>query len=402
MAPMAIDAALPLIGWFCLVLAALGLLQASIGSRMVWRFAHARHDHPGKRPPVTVLKPLHGDEPLLEVALATVCAQRYPVFQVVFGVGDPGDPALAAVHRVRERFPRCDIAVVVDPTRHGPNGKVGNLMNMLPAAKHDVLVISDSDVHVAPDYLDRLVASLEVPGTGLVTTLYAGLPAWRGLASQLGAAQIAYGFLPGALMARALGRQDCLGASMMLRRATLDRIGGLSALASHLADDNVLGQLVREQELSVRLADTVPVTTVPEETLPALFSHELRWARTIRALAPVGFLLSAVQHPLFWAALAVMAHAFSAASIAVFGLVWAVRALCAHRIDRALALHLPNLAFRVPFWLLPVRDIMSAAVMVASYGGRRVAWRGDALDADNGVEAHRRPSRPAYAHQESC
>ena len=333
---MPTDPALPLIGWLCLVLAAFGLVQALIGSHMVWRFARARPDLPGHRPPVTVLKPLHGDEPLLEVALATVCAQRYPVFQVVFGVGDAADPALAAVHRVRERFPDCDIAVVVDPTRHGQNGKVGNLMNMLPAAKHDVLVISDSDVHVSPDYLDCLVTSLGRPGTGLVTTIYAGLPAWRGLASRLGAAQIAYGFLPGALMARALGRQDCLGASMMLRRETLDRIGGLSALAPHLADDNVLGRLVEQQGLSVRLAATVPVTTVPEETLSALFSHELRWARTIRSLAPIGFLLSAVQYPLFWAALAVMTHGFSALSVSVFFLVWAVRALCAHRIDRAL------------------------------------------------------------------
>ncbi|MBV9653091.1 MAG: bacteriohopanetetrol glucosamine biosynthesis glycosyltransferase HpnI [Acetobacteraceae bacterium] len=398
-----IETAVSLLAWFCFVGAALGILQAAIGSRLVRRFAGARGGDPAHRPPVTVLKPLHGDEPLLEVALASVCAQRYPNFQVVFGVGNAADPALRAVHRVRERFPDCDIAVVIDPARHGRNGKVGNLINMLPAAKHDLLVISDSDVHVAADYLDRLVAALELPGTGLVTTVYAGLPSSRGWASRLGAAQIAYGFLPGALMARALGRQDCLGASMMLRRETLNRIGGLPALVRHLADDNVLGQLVRRQGLSVRLAHTVPATTVPEETLSALFSHELRWARTIRALAPVSFLLSAVQYPVWWAALGAALAGCGTVPLVAFGVVWASRAMFAHRIDRALALHIPDLAFRVPVWLLPMRDAMSAVVMVASYAGRRVAWRGDAMDADGGVRTHPvPPSRPAYAAQESC
>ncbi len=399
---MTTDGFLILTGWFFFLVAALGLLQAVAGSHLVWRFAHAPRMPARTRPPITVLKPLHGDEPLLEVALATICDQHYPEFQVVFGVGEAADPALAAVHRVRERFPACDIAVVIDPARHGRNGKVGNLINMLPAAKHDVLLISDSDVHAAPGYLDSMVASLTTPGTGLVTTLYAGLPAWRGLASRIGATQIAHGFLPSALIARAAGRQDCLGASMMLRRDTLDRIGGLRALAPHLADDNVLGQLVRRQGLSIRLADTVPATTVPEESLSALFSHELRWARTIRALVPWQYLFTAVQYPLFWAALALLAQNFSPVSLALFGLVWAVRALCAHRIDRALAICVPDLAFRAPVWLLPLRDIMSAVVMVASYGGRRVAWRGDALEADSGIAPQQAPRRAAYAPQESC
>ena len=116
--------------------------------------------------PVTVLKPLHGDEPLLEEALASVCRQDYPTWQVVFGVQDAADTALPVVRRLQARFPDCDIAVVVDPTPHGPNRKVANLINMLPAAKHDVLVIADSDVHVAPDWLRRLVAALEAARCG--------------------------------------------------------------------------------------------------------------------------------------------------------------------------------------------------------------------------------------------
>ena len=248
---------------------------------------------------------MHGDEPLLEQALASVCAQDYPEYQVVFGVSDAADPALSVVARLRARFPECDIAVVVDPARHGTNGKVGNLINMLPRAKHAVLAIADSDLHVQPDYLARLADALAEPGTGLVTTLYTGLPAGRRLAQRLGATQITHYFLPGALLARAMGRQDCLGATMMLRRSTLERIGGLQALADHLADDQVLGRLVAALGLGVRLAVTVPATTVPETRLRDLLRHELRWARTIRALEPAAFAASVLQYPLFWAMLAI-------------------------------------------------------------------------------------------------
>src|SRR5271166_6655562 len=174
----------------------------------------------GTQPGVSVLKPLHGTEPLLEAALASTCAQDFPTFQVVFGAGRADDPALAVVERLRQRFPAVDIAVVVDPSRHGANPKVGNLINMLPAAKHDVLVIADSDLHVAPDWLTRVVAALDVPGTGLACTLYTGLPATGALVARLAAMHITHTFLPGALLSRALGRQDCLGATMALRRET--------------------------------------------------------------------------------------------------------------------------------------------------------------------------------------
>jgi ceramide glucosyltransferase len=354
-----------------------------------------------------VLKPLHGDEPLLEEALASVCQQDYQAWQVVFGVQDAADTALPVVRRLQARFPDCDIAVVVDPTGHGANRKVGNLMNMLPAAKHDVLVIADSDVHVAPDWLRRLVAALEVPGVGLVTTVYVGLPlppapsrkgrgsslcngetppplaggGWgegsQSLSSTLGALHINHYFLPGALLARAIGRQDCLGATMALHRQTLERIGGFPALVNHLADDNVLGRLVQRLGLRVALANTIPATTVGETTLRALWRHELRWARTIRALAPLPFAASVLQYPLAWAALAVLLAGAAPWSLAWFAAAWGLGAAAARGIDRALAL-----ANRTPLWLLPLRELMSVAVMAASYAGRRVDWRGHTLEAE--------------------
>ena len=363
------------------LLSGFGLAQAVAGWVAVRRFAQRAPLGISGRPAVTVLKPLHGDEPLLEAALATICAQDYPDLQIVFGVQNPADSAVSVVERLRERFPDCDITLIVDPTQHGPNRKIGNLINMLPSAKHDILVIADSDLQVQADYLSDLVATLAEPGTGLVTTLYTGLPASPRLPARLGATQITHGFLPGALLARIMGRQDCLGATMCLRRDTLDRIGGLRALVDHLADDNVLGVRVRALGLDVRLARTVPATTVPEETYQALFRHELRWARTVRALVPVAFALSVLQYPIFWALVAVLASCGAIWAVALFALAWMVRAVAAMGIDRALSGKRETLAFPAPVWLLPPRELLSVGVMLASYAGKQVDWRGHALHA---------------------
>ena len=349
---------------------------------MVRRFAARPALAAATLPPVTILKPLYGDEPLLEAALSSVCDLDYPAYQVVFGVQDQADAALAVVGRLRARFPTCDIAVVVDPTQHGANRKVGNLINMLPAAKHDILVIADSDLHVRPDYLRHLVAALTQPGVGLATTLYAGLPARRAVPALLGATQITHGFLPGAVLARAMGRQDCLGATMCLRRQTLAAIGGLHALVDHLADDNVLGQLVRRLGLDVRLAHTIPATTVPENTFRALWRHELRWGRTIRALVPGAFAASALQYPLFWGMLTLLLSGGAAWAWGCFLLAWLARAAAGLGIDTAVAKITPALEFSCPIWLLPLRDVISIVVLLTSYAGTRVDWRGHSMHAD--------------------
>ncbi|MBV8523181.1 MAG: bacteriohopanetetrol glucosamine biosynthesis glycosyltransferase HpnI [Acetobacteraceae bacterium] len=376
--------------WISGAIGLAGLVQSTAGFAMVRRFVAQPTPAPGYRPPVTILKPLYGHEPLLEQALATACSQNYPEYQIVFGVTRSWDPALAVVHRLQTRFPHADIAVVVNADQHGQNRKVSNLMNMLQAAKHDVIVIADSDIHALPDYLDRLVAALEQPRVGLVTTLYTGWPVSARVVPQLGAAQINYGFLPSVLFGRALGRQDCLGATMALNRATLGRMGGFEALVPHLADDNVLGRKVRELGLHVQLASAVPSTTVPEETIGALFRHELRWARTIRRLAPAGFAASALQYSLGWAALAA-ALAGSAWGLVLFGGVWAVRSALARGIDTALRRQgSAPVGLRAPIWLLPLRDLLSLIVMASSYFGRHVEWRGHDLIADSG-----RPLSPA-------
>lgn len=366
------------------LLTALGLAIAFAGSIVTARFARTSAPALRDHPPVTILRPLCGDEPLLEEALASCCTQDYPAVQIVFGLHDRDDPAGAAVERVRRRFPNADIAVVIDRTYIGANPKVANLMNMLPAARHDILAVSDSDLHLPPDYLTRLVGTLEQPRVGMVTAPYLGRTARSAVASRLGVSGIEHGFLPGFLLARALGRRDCLGGTMMLRRATLDRIGGFGAVANCLADDNVMGQRVRALGLEIGLAPTLPRTTVAEPSLRALWSHELRWMRTIRALAPAGLAFSVVQYPLFWAALIVAFSGGASRAFAYYLAVWAVRGIAALAVARA-ARQQPILSASsfLPILFLPLREILTVVEIAASYSGSTVTWRGHVMAIEN-------------------
>lgn len=369
--------------------ALLGAVATRLGSALATRRQRLAAPVPWSRPPVTILKPLYGDEPSLEDALASFGRIAYPCFQLVVGVQDASDPALAAVERVRRRFPELALEVVVDPRIHGANRKVSNLINMLPAASHDLLVLSDSDLHVAPDYLDHLVAALEQPGCGLATTVCSGRAVGFGgpsLAARLGAMQISHSFLPGVLLSRWLGREDALGTTMALHRRTLARAGGLDSLLPHLADDHLLGLQVRALGLSIGLAATVPVTTVMERSFTELWQHELRWARTIRALEPGAFLSSLAQFPLFWASLACLASGAAGWALALFGACWLVRITCAARLDQAApgpGQRKPGLEWRECL-LWPLRDVISAALVLASFCGSRVVWRGHVMHAGPG------------------
>ena len=315
-----------------------------------------------------MLKPLHGDEELLAEALGTICRQTHGPVQVVFGVQSDADPAREVAEGVRVAHPDRDTAMVVDSTAHGRNRKIGNLINMLPATRHGTIVIADSDIHHPSDCLTRVAADLARPGVGLVTLPYAGLPANRGWPAALGASGITHMFLPGALLGRAMGRQDALGATMALRRTTLDAIGGLPALADHLADDQQLGRLVAATGARVVLGSGLVLTTVAETTWRALFSHEVRWGRTVRSVAPVPYALSLLQ----FSTLPALLLPWWA-----FLLAWAARVAVVRALDRTLGL--PTCS---PAMLIPLRDALSVLVWAAAHLGRRVAWRGQVMHTD--------------------
>ncbi len=352
-----------------------GCLYLCYACHAVTKFVRRAPPRAPSRPPVTILKPLRGEDAALAENLRSFCRQDYPDFQIVFGVADDDDPAIPVVRRLMAEFPSADLTLVVDSTQNGINLKVANLRNMLPAARHDLLVIADSDMRVAPDYLAAVTAPLVTPAahgsaTGLVTCLYRGVSG-GGLWSDLACLHINHGFLPQAVVAETLGMgAGCFGATMALKRATLEAAGGLEALADMLADDYALGQAVRRLGLAVTLSTHLVDDIAAESGLGAMFGHELRWARTVRLAAPAGYLGSIVTYPVPLAALAALLGAWPVVAPAALVLALICRAVTARLIDRALRLA------PTPLWLLPLRDLLSFAVFVASFLGRSVAWRG--------------------------
>lgn len=335
----------------------------------VSRFERRPPPIPLDRPAVSVLKPLHGEEPGLYDNLRSFAEQDYPAVQLVLGVNDADDGALPAARRLIRDMPGCDIALVVDARARGSNRKVANLENMLEVTRHDLLVLADSDMRVDRQYLAAVTAPLHDPLTGVVTCLYKGIST-GGKWSALGAMHINFGFLPSALAAEALGLGGgCFGATIALRRDTLECIGGLSRLRDELADDHRIGDEARSLGLAVVLSPYIVEARVCEPSLAALWRHELRWARTVRAVAPAGFAGSVLAQPVAIAALGAVATGFGLTACVLLVISCALRWASARVIAAALGLS-PARA-----WLLPVRDALSFAVFVASFFGRTVSWR---------------------------
>jgi ceramide glucosyltransferase len=353
-------------GWLCLA----GQVLSG------WRFVRRPVPAPDERPPVSVLKPLHGAEPGLYDNLRSFVEQDYPDFQIVLGVNRPDDAALADARALIRDFPERDIALVVDQRIRGSNQKVANLENMLSVARHEVLVMADSDMRVDRDYLAAVTAPLRDPRVGVVTCLYSGVSA-GGLWSEMGALQINFGFLPNALLAdMAQIGNGCFGATIALTRTTLDRVGGFAPIRDELADDRRLGDAVRAHALRVMLSRYLVASQVHEPSLAALWRHELRWARTMRQLAPLGFAGSVVTHPLAIALVAAAATGFAPLACVLLALTCLLRWAAAAAFARVLGLPARKL------WLLPVRDGLSFAVFVASFFGRRVFWRDQSLHVE--------------------
>jgi len=372
---------------------ALGLAGAALAYLLlailvVWRWYDMPADGRGTAPPsVSVLKPLCDLEPNLEECLRSFCDQSYPDVQILFGTRTGDDPALTVARRFAAEFPQRDIQVLAGAPPVGGNRKVNTLVRLSDAATREVLVIADSDIRVGRDYLARVTPLLEDPSVGLVTCLYRGAPS-RSLWARLAALAIDEWFLPSVLVSRALGSQDyCSGATMVLRRRTLEEIGGFRVLADVLADDFELGARVRALGLRTVIAGYEVTTTVDESGLGAMLQHELRWNRTIRTVRPPGHFFSFVTYGLPMTALPVIVAGrglWGGGLVLLPPLALALRAWLHYLIWRparregwsppgALG------AKRAPLWMLPVGDVLSFLIWLASFASRRVTWRRQAL-----------------------
>jgi ceramide glucosyltransferase len=333
-------------------------------------------------PPVTVLKPLCGAEHEIYQCLRSFCDQDYPRFQVVFGVSDSDDPAIAVVHRLQREFAHIDIKLAIDRRQHGSSPKVSNLINMMCLAQHDYLVLSDSDVRVGRDYLSKVVAPLLDPSVGIVTCTYRG---WQrpGLWSLLGSLFINEWFTPSVRVAAMSGsRAFAFGATIALRRQVLADIGGFMSIANQLADDYRLGELTRRMGLRTVLSDVVVETCVDERNFAELVRHELRWLRTIRAVNPMGYALSFITFGVPVAALGSLLAAGAAAALAMLGITAAARVML------HLAVRKPGSALS-HMLVLPFRDTLIFALWGWGFVTRRVHWRDDHFQVtrDGSVES---------------
>lgn len=362
------------ISGFCIVVSVLGIAYLTVAVARMLIFGSRRPSSGGATPPITVFKPLCGLEPQLEDNLASFCVQDYPAFQVIFGVRDLEDPSIAVVQRIIERFPRLDLQLVVDARVHGANAKISNVINMAPRAKHDIFIIADSDMRVERGYLRSVVAAFSDGTVGAVTCLYGGSPL-RGTWSALGAMFVNDLFAPSVLVGTALQKMRfCFGATMAVRKDVLERIGGLEALASHLADDELLGRLVSESGRRVVLADAVVHNTIFEPSLKGLWAHELRWARTMKTSRPLGYSFFFISYALPWAVIALLVSR---------NLLWGSFLVAAALVLRVVLHYAALRALRVRArptpWLIPIRDALGLAEWVTSFFGRRVRWRDQEL-----------------------
>ena len=399
-----------------LAVAGMGYFLAALVAARVFLSAR-RTPLPAFAPGVSILKSLKGLDPGMIDAFRSHCRQTYAgEYELLFGVSSVDDPAAVVVEQLKQEFPAHSIQLIECPASLGTNGKVSTLAQLATHARHDYLLINDSDITVSPHYLQRVMAhfapgsatcqgtTLVVPQTqqresgalppadthtakpaqetGLVTALYRGR-ANATLPSRLEALGIGTDFQAGVLLSRMIegGLHYGLGSTLAVSRAALDKIGGLEALVDYLADDYELGARVNAAGYRIALSAEVVETAIPAYTWRGFIDHQLRWARTVRDARPWGCAGLIFTHGLAWAMLNVLASGLSPLSIWLLGLSFFLRLTLAMTVGASvLGDHqvLPSL------WLLPLRDLVAMGVWVAGFAGNTIVWRGERFELERG------------------
>jgi ceramide glucosyltransferase len=316
------------------------------------------------KPPVSILKPVRGRDARFYEAIRSHAVQNYSEFELIFGTADANDPALEDIERLRMEFPRVPIRIV-HTENDAPNGKVGSLEILAREARHEVLLINDSDILVEADYLERVAGMLADEHIGLVTCLYRG----RGssIPSKAEALGIATEFVPSVLVARLLSAGGfALGSTMAFRASDLRAIGGFAAIREYLADDYQLGARVSSLGMQIALSDSVVETNLGAGSWRDVWEHQVRWSRTIRVSRPAGYFGYLVTQATFWCIVAaVCGHWRIAFAGLVVRLIAAMAAMSAIGDMRAVGAS-----------MAPLRDLFGLAVWAAGMAGRQVEWRG--------------------------
>jgi ceramide glucosyltransferase len=359
------------------------------------RRSHAARDAAPALPAVSILKPVQGTDPGAYESFRSHCLQDYPEYEIIFAVSDPADAAVPLIERLQREFPTRSIRIAVCPQVLGMNRKVGKLVQILPQARYDYLLINDGDVRVPPEYLREVMKPFtaglvnearvglgNAARVGMVTCLYRGT-ASATLGSKLEALGINTDFAGGVLVARQIegGLRFGLGATLAFSRQALESIGGFEPLVDYLADDYELGARIAASGYKVALSDQVVEVFVPAYSFAQFFEHQLRWGRSTRNSRKFGYTGLALTFGATWAMLAVIASGGAPVAWAVFAVAAAARVTMAAMVGAGV---LRARSVARDLWLVPLRDLIAFAVWVASYTGRTVAWRGHYFILKNG------------------
>jgi ceramide glucosyltransferase len=366
-----------------LALACLPFMYYLVAAQTARRFFRLRRasDSPEKLPQVSILKPVRGLDRNAFEHFASLCRQDYPEYEILFAVADEDDPAIPVIRHLIDHFPHRTIRLVVGAPQLGLNSKVNKLCRLARDARHDLLVVSDSDVSVPTEYLRVITAAFREPHVGLVTCLYRG-ESDGSLVADLEAIGISTDFVPGVLVAQRIeGVAFALGATMAVKRSGLAEIGGFEALVEYLADDFELGRRIAGRGYRVEVATCVVSTECGATTLTEFLRHELRWAVTVRHARPwsyCGKLLATQGLPwsvaaAFVAPSAVVSAAYLVAYLTLrLSLAWVAGAGLADEVVRR------------RWWLVPVWDAIGFFVTLAALGINRIDWRGRHFEVQRG------------------
>ena len=332
-------------------------------------------------PLVSILKPLRGVDPGMYESFRSHCLQNYPEYEIVFGVSDPQDEAIAHVKRLQREFPLHPIQLVICAKQLGANVKVSNLAQMLGHARGEHLIVNDSDIRVPADYLRNVITPLMDPGVGLVTCLYRGV-ASQTVGSQLEALGISTDFCAGVLAASILeGVKFGLGSTLAFRRKDLISIGGFESIVDHLADDYEIGNRIAKSGLKILLSETVVESFLPAYSIGRFLEHQLRWARTVRGARPWGYIGLIFTFGIPWAVLALSFSRGATWAWILLAITLAIRFAVALAVGHGV---LQDRRVLPELWMVPIRDAVAPFIWIASFAGSGVAWRGDRFRLKDG------------------
>lgn len=321
-------------------------------------------------PPITILKPVCGMENMAYDNFVSFCEQAYPVYQIIFGVKDLNDPIVSVINKIVKNFKHIDIELVVCERLLCSNPKINSLIAMQDKAKYPYLLVSDSDIRVGPTYLQEMIQCMNNQEVGIVTSLLKSVS--TGFFSTVEAIGLATESLPRTLCAWKFNNIHALGGSMLIRQSALKKIGGISVVADHIAEDYLLGKLFMDVGYRIILSNYIVDNVSKKEMMIDVVRRKIRWDKGVFIYEPLGYLAIIFTYGSVFAFVFLLISHASSMGVAVFCLVLGSRLLMGWTIG---ANYLNDTAVKKYFWLSPLQDFYSFIIWIKCILINKMYWR---------------------------